>query len=86
MHRWAFIQPCAGRKGEIYMQNVCQRPATWENGALSLFNGNIQGSSSSCLSKKTSFPSFTKSYINSPYSQHSAFLLFPRHVFVKVNF
>lgn len=44
MHRWAFIQPCAGRKGEIYMQNVCQRPATWENGALSLFNGNIQGS------------------------------------------
>lgn len=73
MHRWAFIQPSAGKKREIYMQSVCQRPATWDSGALSQLNRNIQGSWSSCLSKKFSFFFFMMLCINSPYPQQSAF-------------
>lgn len=41
MHCWAFIQPSAGRKREIYMRGACQRPTTWESRALSPFNRNV---------------------------------------------
>lgn len=83
MHRWAFIQPSAGKKREIYMQSVCQRPVTCESGALSQLNRNTQGSWSSCLSKKISFSFFMMFCINSLILND---LLFPHHIFLKVNF
>lgn len=83
MHRWAFIQPSAGKKREIYTRSVCQCPATCKSGALSQLNRNTQGSWSSCLSKKISFSFFMMFCINSLILND---LLFPHHIFLKVNF